>query len=288
MVHCARHTHGKSSKSFRLVRGNRNVLENAHHTQQGCRFMTLPYVSPAETASLTSAWILVVDDEPLIRQSIGQTLQKQGHQVALAADGRDALEQLGAATFELVVCDIRMPHLDGIELCNLVRSDPRTAAIPFLFLSAYQDIETRLQGLSAGANDFLGKPFSLDELVYRVNRLLTNRRSPLVDEALEVNPNHLGQFSFEQALHVIRSQALSGLLTVIFPQGEVGRAVFEQGNLTAAETEAANGNCRLTGPEALTHLLQSPRVTFTFSGQQPLDNAVLMTQITRTVESEAG
>ncbi|WP_058865849.1 response regulator [Chloracidobacterium thermophilum] len=250
--------------------------------------MTLPYVSPAETASLTSARILAVDDEPLIRQSIGHALQRQGHQVALAADGRDALEQLGATTFELVVCDISMPHLDGIELCNLVRSDPRTAAIPFLFLSAYQDIETRLQGLSAGANDFLGKPFSLDELVYRVNRLLTNRRSPLVDEALEVNPNHLGQFSFEQALHVIRSQALSGLLTVIFPQGEVGRAVFEQGNLTAAEIEAANGNFRLTGPEALTHLLQSPRVTFMFSGQQTLDNAVLMTQITRTVESEAG
>ena len=68
--------------------------------------MTLPYVSPAETSSLSSARILVVDDEPLIRQSIGQTLQKQGHQVALAADGRDALEQLGTATFELVICDI--------------------------------------------------------------------------------------------------------------------------------------------------------------------------------------
>ncbi|WP_371821111.1 response regulator [Chloracidobacterium sp. D] len=100
-------------------------------------FMTLPYVSPAETSSLSSARILVVDDEPLIRQSIGEALQKQGHQVALAADGRDALEQLGTATFELVVCDIRMPHMDGIELCRLVRSDPRTAAIPFLFLSAY-------------------------------------------------------------------------------------------------------------------------------------------------------
>jgi DNA-binding response OmpR family regulator len=188
----------------------------------------------------------------------------------------------------LVVCDISMPHMDGIELCRLVRSDPRTAAVPFLFLSAYQDIETRLQGLSAGANDFLGKPFSLDELVYRVNRLLTNRRSPLVDEALEVYPNHLGQFSFEQALHVIRSQALSGLLTVIFPRGEVGRAVFEQGNLTAAEIEAANGDSVLAGSVALEYLLQSPRVTFTFSGQQTLDNAVLMTQITRTVESEAG
>ncbi|QUW01673.1 response regulator [Chloracidobacterium sp. MS 40/45] len=250
--------------------------------------MNLPYVSPAETSSLSSARILVVDDEPLIRQSIGQTLRKQGHQVALAADGRDALKQLGTATFELMICDISMPHMDGIELCRLVRSDPRTAATPFLFLSAYQDIETRLQGLSAGANDFLGKPFSLDELVYRVNRLLTHRRSPLVDEALEVNPNHLGQFSFEQALHVIRSQALSGLLTVIFSEGEVGRAVFEQGNLTAAEIEAANGDGVLTGSAALEYLLQSPRVTFTFSGQQTLDNAVLMTQITRTVESEAG
>ncbi len=250
--------------------------------------MPLPYVSPTETASLTPARILVVDDESFIRQAVGQALQKQGHQVAIAADGRDALEQLGAATFELVVCDISMPHMDGIELCDIVRRDPRTAAIPFLFLSAYQDIQTRLQGLSAGADDFLGKPFSLDELVYRVNRLLLNRCSPLVDETLEVNPNHLGQFSFEQALHVIRSQALSGLLTVIFPQGEVGRVVFEQGNLMAAEIEAVNGDCVLTGSSALEYLLQSPRVTFTFSGQQTLDNAVLMSQITRTVESEAG
>ncbi len=251
--------------------------------------MTLPYVSLAETSSsLSSARILVVDDEPLIRQSIGQALQKQGHQIALAADGRDALEQLGATDFELIVCDISLPHMDGIELCDIVRRDPRTAAIPFLFLSAYQDIQTRLQGLSAGADDFLGKPFSLDELVYRVNRLLTNRRSPLVDEALEVNPNHLGQFSFEQALHIIRSQALSGCLTVILSQGEVGRVTFEQGNTAAAEIEASNGDCRLTGGEALEYLLQSPRVTFTFSGQQTLDNAVLMSQITRTVESEAG
>ncbi len=250
--------------------------------------MPLPYVSPTETASLTPARILVVDDESFIRQAVGQALQKQGHQVALAADGRAALEQLGATTFGLVICDISMPHMDGIELCDIVRRDPRTAAIPFLFLSAYQDIQTRLQGLSAGADDFLGKPFSLDELVYRVNRLLLNRCSPLVDETLEVNPNHLGQFSFEQALHVIRHQALSGLLTVIFPQGEVGRAVFEQGNLTAAEIEAVNGDCALTGSSALEYLLQSPRVTFTFSGQQTLDNAVLMSQITRTVESEAG
>ncbi|MGQ9898510.1 MAG: response regulator [Acidobacteriota bacterium] len=81
---------------------------------------------------------------------------------------------------------------DGIELCQLVRSNPQTAAIPFLFLSAYQDIETRLHRLHAGANDFLGKPFSLDELVYRAKRLVTNYHSPLVAEALEVNPNHLG------------------------------------------------------------------------------------------------
>ncbi len=250
--------------------------------------MTRQYVSPAETASLTSARILVVDDEPFTSQAIGQALQKQGYQVVLAGDGQEALSQLGATDFELIVCDISMPHMDGIELCKLVRSDPRTAAIPFLFLSAYQDIETRLQGLSAGADDFLGKPFSLDELVYRVNRLLLNRCSPLVDETLEVNPNHLGQFSFEQALHVIRSQALSGCLTVLLSQGDVGRITFEQGNTAAAEIEAANGDCRLTGSEALAYLLQSPRVTFTFSGQQPLDNAVLMSQITRTVESEAG
>jgi hypothetical protein len=64
--------------------------------------------------------------------------------------------------------------------------------------------------------------------------------------------------------------------------------VFEKGNLTAVEIEAANGDAMLTGLEALEYFLQSPRVTFTFSGQQTLDNAVLIAQIARTVESEAG
>ncbi|MCS7079382.1 MAG: response regulator [Chloracidobacterium sp.] len=176
--------------------------------------------------------------------------------------------------------------MDGIELCRTVRLDPRTAGIPFLFLSARQDIEARLEGLSAGADDFLGKPFSLDELVYRINRLLTNRRSPLVEESLEVNPNHLGQVSFEQALDLICTHALSGLLSVIMQDGAVGRVSFEAGRSTEAVLEDIKGEVVAEGQAALAVILAGPRTAFTFSGQQTLDNAVLMSRITRIVESE--
>ncbi len=181
-----------------------------------------------------------------------------------------------------------MPHLDGIELCEIVRREPRTSSIPFLFLSAYQDIETRLKGLSAGADDFLGKPFSLNEMTYRVHRLLTNRSLPLVDERLEVNPNHLSQASLEQCLHLVCSQALSGQLSVILPDGAVGQVDFEEGKARRVRLESAAGETLTEECQALETILGSPCLAFTFSGQQTLDNAVLMSQITRIVEVEAG
>ncbi|OYT69991.1 MAG: hypothetical protein CFK52_12455 [Chloracidobacterium sp. CP2_5A] len=237
--------------------------------------------------STPKAAILVVDDDPTVRSAVTRALQAQGYQVATAEDGRAALERISAATFEIIVCDIAMPNMDGIELCKVLRLDPRTSGIPFLFLSAYQDIEARLEGLSAGADDFLGKPFSINEMTYRINRLLTNRRLPLVDEALEVNPNHLGQVSFEQALDLIRSQSLSGLLSVILPGGSAGRVSFEEGRLTEAQLESVSGEVIAEQQAALEVILSSPRLAFVFSGQQTLDDAVLMSRITRIVESEA-
>ncbi|MFQ3639982.1 MAG: response regulator [Chloracidobacterium sp.] len=230
--------------------------------------------------------LLVVEDDPLIRQSVALALQAQGFHVATAEDGSAALKQLGTDQVDGIVCDIAMPSMDGIELCRTLRLDARTARIPFLFLSAYQGIEDRLQGLSVGADDFLGKPFSLEELVYRINRLLTNQQQPLVNDSLDVNPNHLGQVSFEQALDLICSHQLSGLLNVILSDNAVGQVWFEDGRSVAAKLESASGETLLEASAALEHILRAPPPFQLFSGQQTLDNAVLVSRITRIVESE--
>ncbi len=243
---------------------------------------------PSQPAVSTSkGTVLVVDDDPFVRHAIVQALRSKGYQLLSAADGCEALNQL-AAHPDVIICDVAMPNMDGIELCRMVRRDPTLAGIPFLFLSAYQDIEARLQGLSAGADDFLGKPFSLDELVYRLNRLLVHRRSPLVEDRFEVNPNHLTQVSFEQALALIAMQSLSGVLSVILENGVVGRLSFAEGKSTGAFLENVQGEVIATDQAALEALLAGPRLAFSFSGQQTLDNAALMSRITRIVESETG
>ena len=124
--------------------------------------------------------ILVVDDELAVRESLRRALALEGHEVELAADGREALATIARSTPDLVVLDVLMPELDGIEVSRRLRAaGDRT---PILMLTARAEVEDRVAGLDAGADDYLGKPFALDELLARVRALL--RRSPSSDEPL--------------------------------------------------------------------------------------------------------
>ena len=124
--------------------------------------------------------ILVVDDELAVRESLRRALALEGHDVALAADGREALAGIAQSAPDLVVLDVLMPELDGLEVCRRLRTaGDRT---PILMLTARTEVEDRVAGLDAGADDYLGKPFALDELLARVRALL--RRTPSSDEVL--------------------------------------------------------------------------------------------------------
>jgi two-component system response regulator MprA len=124
--------------------------------------------------------ILVVDDELAVRESLRRALALEGHEVELAADGREALATIARSTPDLVVLDILMPELDGLEVSRRLRAaGDRT---PILMLTARAEVEDRVAGLDAGADDYLGKPFALDELHARVRALL--RRTPSSDEPL--------------------------------------------------------------------------------------------------------
>jgi two-component system, OmpR family, response regulator MprA len=122
--------------------------------------------------------ILVVDDEPAVQSALSRALALERYQVSQAVDGREALEQLGAAAYEVVILDISMPHVDGLEVCRRLRDGgDRT---PVLMLTARDEVDDRVAGLDAGADDYLVKPFALRELLARVRALL--RRSSDEDE----------------------------------------------------------------------------------------------------------
>ncbi|RJL26641.1 DNA-binding response regulator [Bailinhaonella thermotolerans] len=125
--------------------------------------------------------MLVVDDEPAVRQALESSLQFEGYRVTGAPDGLAALGELEREGFDLVVLDVMMPRLDGVTACRRLRA--RGETVPILMLTARDTVGDRVTGLDAGADDYLVKPFELDELLARVRALL--RRSALSARAAE-------------------------------------------------------------------------------------------------------
>jgi two-component system response regulator MprA len=119
--------------------------------------------------------ILVVDDERAVRDSLRRALELEGYDVELAADGVEALERLNAnGEPDAVILDILMPRMDGLEVCRRLRREGHR--LPVLMLTARDEVENRVAGLDAGADDYVTKPFALEELLARMRALL--RRTP--------------------------------------------------------------------------------------------------------------
>jgi two-component system response regulator MprA len=116
------------------------------------------------------ARILVVDDEPAVQNALFRALTLEHYDVAQASNGRQALERLGALSYDAVILDIAMPHMDGLEVCRRVREGGDST--PVLMLTARGEVDDRVAGLDAGADDYLVKPFALRELLARVRALL--------------------------------------------------------------------------------------------------------------------
>ncbi len=118
------------------------------------------------------AKILVVDDEAAIREYLQQVLGEWGYGVLTAPDGRAALPLAVQEQPDLILLDIMMPHLDGIETCRQLRERPTTRAIPVLILTSYDTPERLDESVAAGADDFLSKPINVAELRLRVRAML--------------------------------------------------------------------------------------------------------------------
>lgn len=125
--------------------------------------------------------ILVVDDEQAVRESLRRSLRFNGYEVLTANDGLEAVETVRAENPELLILDIMMPNMDGLEVCRTLRSEGWDR--PILVLTARDGVSDRVSGLDAGADDYLPKPFALEELLARVCSLV--RRASAVSIAAE-------------------------------------------------------------------------------------------------------
>ncbi len=127
--------------------------------------------------------ILVVDDERAVRESLRRALELEGYDVELAGDGEEALERLAdAAPADAAILDVLMPGIDGLEVCRRLRAAGST--VPVLMLTARAEVDSRVAGLDAGADDYLPKPFALAELLARLRALL--RRAANGDDSSDV------------------------------------------------------------------------------------------------------
>ena len=136
-------------------------------------------MAPASTSPDELPHVLVVDDERAVRESLSRALRLHDYRVSLAADGLEALAAVGTGDVDVVVLDVAMPGIEGTGVARRLRQDGDD--VPILMLTARDGVEDRVAGLDAGADDYLPKPFALDELLARLRALLRRRGTQPAD-----------------------------------------------------------------------------------------------------------
>src|SRR5436305_1587655 len=143
----------------------------------------------AQAVQAEKSRVLVVDDEPQITRVLRTVLTSQGYQVSTAAEGQAALTTFAEFRPELVITDLYMPHMDGVELCKRIRA---VSSVPIIVLSVKGEERTKVEALDSGADDYVTKPFGTDELLARVRAALRRR-----GEADETSSFEAGDFRID-------------------------------------------------------------------------------------------
>jgi len=154
--------------------------------------------------------VLVVEDDPDIAELVSRYLEKADFAADRVASGRDAIASISARPPDLIVLDLMLPQVDGLEICRIVRSNEKTAGIPIIMLTARAEESERIVGLELGADDYMAKPFSPNELVARVRALLRRAQRPL-SAAKAVLP--YGPIVMDSERHIVSLDGREVLLT---------------------------------------------------------------------------
>jgi two-component system phosphate regulon response regulator PhoB len=155
---------------------------------------------PARSA--TRPYALLVEDESALVELIRYNLEKEGYEIAVAADGEEALVMIDERLPDILLLDWMLPKLAGIEVCRRVRSRPATRNLPIIMLTARAEETDRIRGLDTGADDYLTKPFSISELTARIRAVMRRIRPALAEDRVDI-----GNISVDRSAHrVTRNQ----------------------------------------------------------------------------------
>ena len=166
--------------------------------------------------------ILIVEDDHDIADLVSRYLTRAGFSVEIAGSGADALSALGTTPPDLMILDLMLPHVNGLEVCRLARANPRTSTIPIIMLTARAEPSERITGLDIGADDYIGKPFSPGEVVARVRALLrrtaqepasASNAVPSRPTGNDTSPVVYGRLVVDAARHIVTVDGVAVTLT---------------------------------------------------------------------------
>ena len=180
--------------------------------------------------------ILMVDDSVSIRELVKDAFEKRGFRVLTAEDGQKALEITLKEHPDIIISDIAMPGMDGWDFCNQVRKNPYTSFIPFVFLSKKSEAPDRIRGLQMGADDYLTKPFEMEELITRVEMII-NRIVKAQEAAFSRDKGLSGstkEMSLPDLLQLFHANRKTGILKIRKSAGIEGHIAFKDGNVIGA------------------------------------------------------
>ena len=204
--------------------------------------------------------ILIVDDNPNVLKLLNISLSKAGYDIVEAENGEVAFQVANKEIPDLIISDIMMPQMDGIELCWMIRENSKVPLVPFIFLTSFDDSEMEIRGFRAGADEYLNKPIDRKELLERVEELLdrTQKLKTIEDntESKKAFAGELKDLSIVELVQMLNLNKKSGVLK-IDGQGK-GEIYLKDGQLIGAKTESQEGE------EAVYELVAFEKGTFNF------------------------
>jgi DNA-binding NarL/FixJ family response regulator len=179
--------------------------------------------------------LLVVDDEPNLLRAVSAALRAEGYEVAMARNGREALVRVAESVPDLIISDIRMPGMDGYQLAGHLRSSPRTALVPLVFLTAKDETADRVAGFRSGVDAYITKPFEPDELLAVISSILNRVERTHAEIARLV-----GASSDEEQLSAIQDEDLTeaeGRIALAVARGLSNKEIAAEFNISVRTVE---------------------------------------------------
>jgi DNA-binding response OmpR family regulator len=187
--------------------------------------------------------ILIVDDNPNVLKLLNISLSKAGYEIVEAENGEVAFTVANKEIPDLIISDIMMPQMDGIELCWMIRENSKVPLVPFIFLTSFDDSEMEIRGFRAGADEYLNKPIDRKELLERVSELLdrTQKLKTIEDktESKKAFAGELKDLSIVELVQMLNLNKKSGVLKI--DANRQGEIYLKDGQLIGAKTTDKEG-----------------------------------------------